>query len=89
MMKRTPFLCVSSRRYCRSSKNRSTSASSALVVRAWITVMNGLPWRRTEIILLFLRLHANTAFWDFFVDYDGYSISSKGFLPTVVDITVI
>ena len=25
----------------------------------------------------------------FFVDYDGYSISSKGFLPTVVDIIVI
>ena len=24
-----------------------------------------------------------------FVDYDGYSISSKGFLPTVVDIVVI
>ena len=23
---------------------------------------------------------------DFSVDYDGYSISSKGFLPTVVDI---
>ena len=23
-----------------------------------------------------------------FVDYDGYSISSKGFLPTVVDIMV-
>ena len=23
---------------------------------------------------------------DSFVDYDGYSISSKGFLPTVVDI---
>ena len=23
------------------------------------------------------------------VDYDGYSISSKGFLPTVVDIIVI
>ena len=37
-------------------------------------------------------------FWDFiqvlhfrlfFFDYDGYSISSKGFLPTVVDIMVI
>ena len=27
--------------------------------------------------------------WDSFVDYDGYSISSKGFLPTVVDIMVI
>ena len=26
---------------------------------------------------------------DSFVDYDGYSISSKGFLPTVVAITVI
>ena len=24
-----------------------------------------------------------------YVDYDGYSISSKGFLPTVVDIIVI
>ena len=26
---------------------------------------------------------------DCFVDYDGYSISSKGFLPTVGDIMVI
>ena len=26
---------------------------------------------------------------DSFIDYDGYSISSKGFLPTVVDIMVI
>ena len=26
---------------------------------------------------------------DSFVDYDGYSISSKGFLPTVLDIMVI
>jgi len=26
---------------------------------------------------------------DSFVDYDGYSISSKQFLPTVVDIMVI
>ena len=26
---------------------------------------------------------------DSFVDYDGYSISSKGFLPTVVDLMVI
>ena len=28
-------------------------------------------------------------FLDSFVDYDGHSISSKGFLPTVVDIMVI
>ena len=26
---------------------------------------------------------------DSFVDYEGYSISSKGFLPTAVDIMVI
>ena len=26
---------------------------------------------------------------DSFVDYDGYSISSKGFLPSVVDIMAI
>ena len=55
----------------------------------WITViLNGLPWRRTEIILLFLKLHPSAVF-QILVDYDGYSISSKGFLPTVVDITVI
>ena len=26
---------------------------------------------------------------DSFVDHDGYSISSKGFLPTMIDIMVI
>ena len=26
---------------------------------------------------------------DSFVDYEGYSISSKGFLPTVLDIMII
>ena len=35
----------------------------------------------------FLRLHPSTAFQTL-VDHDGYSISSKGFLPTVVDIMV-
>ena len=34
-----------------------------------------------------LRLQPSTA--DSFVDYDGYSISSERFLPTVVDIMVI
>ena len=27
--------------------------------------------------------------WDSFVNYEGYSISCKGFLPTVVDIMAI
>ena len=51
-------------------------------------ILNGLPWEWTEIIGSFLRLHPSTAFWTL-VEYDGYSISSKGFLPTVVDIMVI
>ena len=50
--------------------------------------MNGLPWKQTEIILSVLRLHPSTAFWTL-VDCEGYSISSKGFLPIVVDIRVI
>ena len=42
--------------------------------------MNGLPWKRTEIILSFLRLLPNTAFWTL-VDFEGYFLSSKGFFP--------
>ena len=57
--------------------------------QTWITeILNGLSWKQTEIILSFLRLHPSTAFWTL-VDYDGYSVSSKGFLPTIVDIMVI
>ena len=41
-----------------------------------------------QIILSFLRLHPSTAFQTL-VDYEGYFVSSKGFLPTVVDIIVI
>ena len=47
-------------------------------------ILNVLPWKRTEIILSFLRLHPSTAFRTL-VDYDGYSISSMGFLPIVVE----
>ena len=56
IMKRASFEGVSSRRSYRSSQNHSTSDSSALVVRAqtWITVIvNGLPWKWTEIICSF------------------------------------
>ena len=51
-------------------------------------ILNGLPWKQTETILSFLKLDPSTAVWTL-VDYEGYSISSKGFLPTVVDIMVI
>ena len=52
-------------------------------------LLNGLPRKQTEVILSFLRLHPSTAFLDSFFDYEGYSISSKGFLPTVVDMMVV
>ena len=47
-------------------------------------ILNGLPWKQTETILSFLKLDPSTAVWTL-VDYESYSISSKGFLPTVVD----
>ena len=36
-----------------------------------------------------LRLHPSTCISDSFVDYDDYSMSSEGFLPTILDIMVI
>ena len=51
-------------------------------------MLKGLPWKQTEIILSLLRLHTSAAFWTL-VDYDGYSISSKEFLLTLVDIMVM
>ena len=52
-------------------------------------ILNDLPWKQIEIILSFVRLHPSSAFLDSFVDYDGYSISSKEFLATVVDIMIL
>ena len=90
VMKRTSFFDASSKRSYRSTKNHSTSASLSLVVgsQTWITViLSCLPWKWTEIILSFLRLHSSTVFRTP-VDYESYSIPSKWFLPTVVDIMV-
>ena len=42
-----------------------------------------------EIILLFLRLHPSTAFRTLLLTMMATPISSKGFLPTVIDIMVI
>ena len=41
-----------------------------------------------EIFLSFFEIESKYCISNSFVDYDGYSISSKGFLPTVVDIMV-
>ena len=51
-------------------------------------MLNDLPLKWSEIILLFLRLHPSIAFQTF-TDYEGHSISSLRLLATVVDIMVI
>ena len=84
------FFGVSSRSCCRSSENCSTSAFLAPMVRTqtWIIVMlNGLPWKWTEIMLSILRLQPSNTF-DSFVDYVVYAIPSEGFLATRIDIVV-
>ena len=81
---------ISSRSSCRCLQNHWTSVSSALVIGAqnWITVkLNSLPWKQTENIVILqaaLKNHISKSY----VDYEGYSISSKGFLPTEVGIMV-
>ena len=52
-------------------------------------MFNVLPWKRTKVILVIFEVAPKYCILDFFVDYEGYSISCKGFLPTVVDTMVI
>ena len=57
----------------------------------------GLDYCDTELFALemnrdhsvFFEIGSKYCISDSFVDHDGYSISSKGFLPAVVDIMVI
>ena len=91
-MKRTSFLGVSSKRSYRSSQSRSTLASSALLVGAWSWITMILNWFALETNRdhsVVFEIASKYCISDSFVDYDGYSISSKAFLPTVVDIMVI
>ena len=91
-MKRTGLLLlllfgVGSRRSYRFSWNLSTSASSALVVGGI-----GLNYCDVELFALEMNQDHSVIFEiapkycisDSFVDYEGYYISSKGFLPMVV-----
>ena len=88
IMKRVSLLGVSSRRSCRSSLNHSTSASSALLIREVLDYCDiqlfTLEMNRDHSVIF--EIASKYCILDSFVDYDGYYISSKGFLPTVVDI---
>ena len=50
-------------------------------------VLNGFPWKQRDHPVVF-EITSKYCISDSFVDHDGYSISSKGFLTTVVDIMV-
>ena len=86
------FFEYCSRRSCRSLYNCSTSASSALLV--WgkdldycDTEWFALETNRDHSVIF--SIASTKCILDSFVVYDGYSISSKWFLPTEVDIMVI
>ena len=51
-------------------------------------ILNDLPWKQRDHSVIF-EIATKYCISDSFVDHDGYSISSKGFLPAVVDIMVI
>ena len=51
-------------------------------------ILNGLPWRQIGHSVVF-EIASKYCISDSSVDHDGYSISSEGFLPIVVDIIVI
>ena len=47
------------------------------------------PFERNRDHSVIFEIASKYCILDSLVDYDGYSISSKGFLPIVVDIMVI
>ena len=49
-------------------------------------ILNGLPWKQTRDYSVVFETASKYFISDSFVDHDGYSISSEGSLPTVVDI---
>ena len=51
-------------------------------------MLNGLPWKQNKIPVFF-EIAPKYCISDSFVDCEGYSVSSKGFFPTVVYIMVI
>ena len=51
-------------------------------------ILNDLPWKHSDHSVIF-EIASEYCVLESFVDYDGYSISSKGFLLIAVDLMVI
>ena len=87
IMKRTSFLGVSSKRSCLFN-------FSFFSVTGWDIDLDycDIEWFALEMNRnhsVIFEIASKYCISDSFVDRDGYSISSEGFLPTVVDIMVI
>ena len=52
-------------------------------------ILNGFVLEMNRDHSVFFEIASKYCILDSSVDYEGYSISSKGFLPTVVDVMVI
>ena len=92
MMKRTSFFGVSSRRSCRSSQKQSTLASSASVFGAKCLDYYDIEWFAFEMnqdYSVIFEIAPKYSISHSFLNYEGYFISSKRFLSSVVDIMVI
>ena len=90
MMKRTSFFGISSRRSCRASQNHSVSVSLRLVVGAYLDYcgIESFAFETNRDHSVIFETAPKYCISDSFVDYEDHSNSSKGFLPTVVDIMV-
>ena len=88
IMKRTSFQDVSSRRSCRSFIEPFNF--SFFSITGWGIDLDycDIEWFALETNRdhsVIFEIASKDYISDSFVDHDGYSISSKGFLPTVVD----
>ena len=86
------FFGVSSRRPCRSSENHSKF--SFFSISGWGTELDYCDVEWFALVMnwvhsVVFEITPKGCISDSFVEYDGYSISAKGFSPTVVDTMVI
>ena len=85
-MKRTSFLGVSSKRSCRSSAQLLRVTSWGINLDYCDIEWFALEMNRDHSVVF--EIASKYCISDSFVDHDGYSISSEGFLPAVVDIMI-
>ena len=84
-MKRTSFLGVSSKRSCRSSFNFSFFSVTGWGVGLDYDDIEGFALEMNRDHSVIFEIASKYCISDSFFGSEGYSISSKGLLPTVVD----